>query len=208
MISNSKNTCICIPARLESTRFPRKLLSTLPNGLTVIQNTVFGVSLDFPGYDIFVVTDSEEIGRLFPQKTVKYVTAQCDNGTERIAKAVEQYVIPHEYVINVQGDNLRISPNAVQDIKKCDTKSVTTLAKAKTTTFIDSESGLPKRGFKHIGLYKYTTEALYRFLERKNKTSIDFELEEFTLNGIPVDILYGNYETYTVNYEEDLIEQI
>lgn len=92
-----------IPARYQASRFPAKLMQDL-GGKPVILRT-FEAALGTGLFDqVYVVTDSEEIGR-----TIRAVGGQVimsrrphESGSDRIAEAVEDLDI--DIVINVQGD--------------------------------------------------------------------------------------------------------
>ena len=90
------STAILIPARLESKRYPNKMLVSL-DGTPLIKR-VFDIcnSTDFNTY---VVTDSEEIASMVPNYIL---TDEARNGTERCAIAARD--LHYDYYINVQGD--------------------------------------------------------------------------------------------------------
>ena len=102
------NTAIVIPARLASTRFPRKMLCDV-GGKTLIRQ-VYDQCCE-SGYDVYVVTDSEEIADQVPRA---FMIAEADNGTERIAKIVDE-IPQYRAIINVQGDMVRVP---VEDLPK------------------------------------------------------------------------------------------
>ena len=67
MTTTRNKTCILIPARLRSTRLPKKLLLGL-YGKSMIR-TVFDKCESF-GYDTLVVTDSKDIAERIPTENV------------------------------------------------------------------------------------------------------------------------------------------
>ena len=79
------NTAILIPARLASTRFPKKVLAEL-FGKPLI-NHVYDkcIETDLP---VYVVTDSEELKDYIPSGKV-IVTGPAENGTERCRQALQ-----------------------------------------------------------------------------------------------------------------------
>jgi 3-deoxy-manno-octulosonate cytidylyltransferase (CMP-KDO synthetase) len=95
-----------IPARLESTRFPNKMLANL-NGQSVILTTYLN-AINTKLFDrVYVVTNSEDIaaeiktvdGRVILDQT------QYDCGTDRIAAVVHHITkYDSDIIINVQGD--------------------------------------------------------------------------------------------------------
>ena len=99
--------CI-IPARLNSTRFPKKLLQ-MAGGKTILQRT-FECAIKCKSLDlVFVATDSDEIAshvESFHGKVIR-TTSSCQNGTERIIDALERNpeLQQAEVIVNLQGDH-------------------------------------------------------------------------------------------------------
>lgn len=92
-----------IPARLQASRFPRKLLQDL-GGMSVIARTYLSTVQTNLFDDVFVVTDSHEIAQDLEQHQAKVIMSKKEHacGSDRIAEAVEN--IDTDIVINVQGD--------------------------------------------------------------------------------------------------------
>jgi len=102
-----------IPARLQSTRLPNKLLLT-ETGKPLIQHTYEAVQGATRLDEIIVATDSEEIAetcRNFGARIA--MTGHCVNGTERVARAVHEIDRDCELVVNIQGDEPEIDPAAI-----------------------------------------------------------------------------------------------
>ena len=92
-----------IPARLQATRFPRKLLQDL-GGISVIARTYLSALQTDLFDDVYVVTDSEEIANDLEKHKAKVILSKQEHetGSDRIAEAVAD--IDTDIVINVQGD--------------------------------------------------------------------------------------------------------
>ncbi|MGV6844497.1 MAG: 3-deoxy-manno-octulosonate cytidylyltransferase [Lutibacter sp.] len=92
-----------IPARLEATRFPKKLMQNLA-GKSVILRTYEAVKNTKLFSDVFVVTDSDIIYNEIENNGGKAIKSKKEHhsGSDRIAEAVED--IDVDIVINVQGD--------------------------------------------------------------------------------------------------------
>ncbi len=92
-----------IPARLQASRFPRKLLQDL-GGMSVIARTYLSTLQTNLFDEVFVVTDSQEIAEDLKQHQAKVIMSKKEHscGSDRIAEAVEH--IETDIVINVQGD--------------------------------------------------------------------------------------------------------
>lgn len=124
-----------IPARLDSQRFPAKLLADL-KGKTVLQRT-YETGKESPLLDrIFIVTDSEEIARHASLLEAPFfmTSSQPSSGTERIVEAVERYQLLQkaDIIFNLQGDHPFTSPSTIKEIialfQKDDTLQVATAA--------------------------------------------------------------------------------
>jgi 3-deoxy-manno-octulosonate cytidylyltransferase (CMP-KDO synthetase) len=99
-----------IPARLQSTRLPRKLLLS-ETGRPLIQyvweRARQASSLD----DVLVATDSDEIAQV-----VRGFGGRCEltgehpSGTDRIAEVVRRDLADADIVVNIQGDEPEINP--------------------------------------------------------------------------------------------------
>lgn len=103
------NTCICIPARINSSRLNNKLLIKFNiNGIerTCIELTYLKCIECKNVKDIFILTDSDEICNIMSKYTCNIIKTElpCINGTERISKYLNQ--IPERFtnIVNVQAD--------------------------------------------------------------------------------------------------------
>ncbi|MFO0919142.1 MAG: 3-deoxy-manno-octulosonate cytidylyltransferase [Planctomycetaceae bacterium] len=99
-----------IPARLQSTRLPRKLLLN-ETGRPLIQyvweQTRQAKSLD----DVIVATDSEEIAAAVNKFGGRCeLTGEHPSGTDRIAEVVRRCLPDGDIVVNIQGDEPDINP--------------------------------------------------------------------------------------------------
>lgn len=105
-----------IPARLQSSRLPRKLLLA-ETGRPLLQYTWEAAcgtrSLD----EVIVATDSEEIAEV-----VRGFGGHCEltgehaSGTDRIAEVVRRCCPKSEIVVNVQGDEPEIDPTQIDGL--------------------------------------------------------------------------------------------
>lgn len=101
-------TAIVIPARLDSTRLPRKMMCDV-GGKTLIRH-VYDQCVE-SGYDVFVVTDSEKIAN---EVSNAFIVREAKNGTERIAQIVDK-IPQYRAIINVQGDMAKVP---IEDLHK------------------------------------------------------------------------------------------
>ena len=103
-MSSDKLHCVAmIPARLQATRFPRKLLQNL-DGKSVIAHTYLNTKATNLFDEVIVVTDSQEIYDDIKKHGGQAMMSQKEHtcGSDRIAEAVQN--IDTDIVVNVQGD--------------------------------------------------------------------------------------------------------
>ncbi len=107
---------IIIPARLGSTRFPKKVLADI-DGVPMVVATAKAVdSID----RVAVATDSEEVLQICLDHGIKAVMTSKEHtsGTDRINEAATRLGLDKsEIVINVQADEPFIEPEVVNDLK-------------------------------------------------------------------------------------------
>jgi 3-deoxy-manno-octulosonate cytidylyltransferase (CMP-KDO synthetase) len=108
------NTAILIPARYGSTRFPGKPLAML-DGVPMIKRVYDAcVASKIPTY---VLTDDMRIFNLFGPDNCWIDQKDYDNGTERVAGAVQNdFFNEYDQFINVQGDMPDVT---LQMIERC-----------------------------------------------------------------------------------------
>lgn len=102
-----------IPARLQSTRLPRKLLLS-ETGKPLIQY-VWEVATSCPDLnEVIVATDSEEIAqavRAFGGRAE--LTGEHPSGTDRIAEVVRRCCTNADIIVNLQGDEPELEPDTI-----------------------------------------------------------------------------------------------
>jgi len=104
-----------IPARLEATRFPRKLLQDL-GGKSVILRTYEATKSTRLFDEVYVVTDSEIIFEEITKNGGKAIISEGvhESGSDRIAEAVR--TIDTDIVVNVQGDEPFVNEESLRDL--------------------------------------------------------------------------------------------
>ena len=106
---------IVIPARLDSSRLPKKVLLDL-KGKTVIQR-VYEQCLKVKNIDgVYIATDSSEIEEVCRSFTNHIILTKSSHqsGTDRIGEAVAG--IDCDIIVNVQGDEPFIDPNLIEEL--------------------------------------------------------------------------------------------
>jgi len=106
---------IIIPARLDSSRLPRKALLDI-DGKSMIRR-VYEQCLAVDAVDgVYIATDSSEIEEHCREFTdsVIITSPSHQSGTDRVAEAVRG--IECDYVVNVQGDEPFIEPSLIGSV--------------------------------------------------------------------------------------------
>jgi 3-deoxy-manno-octulosonate cytidylyltransferase (CMP-KDO synthetase) len=115
MTSNPRSSSmIVIPARLASTRLPRKLMLR-ETGKTLIQHTYEAALRASLPSGVIVATDHEEIFHeveSFGGRAVM-TSPTCASGTDRVAEVARQLPREIDVLINVQGDEPEISGESI-----------------------------------------------------------------------------------------------
>lgn len=108
-------TVAIIPARLESSRLPRKALADicgLPMIVHVLKRTAYAKLLD----EVYVATDNQEIADTVKKYGGKAIltSASHQTGTDRIAEAASK--MDCDIVVNVQGDEALVDPDHIDAV--------------------------------------------------------------------------------------------
>jgi len=106
---------VVIPARLNSTRLPNKVLLDL-KGKTVLQR-VYDQCLKAKNIDeVYIATDSKEVQDSCLNFTTNIIMTDKthQSGTDRIAQAIED--IECDAIINIQGDEPFIEPSLIDEL--------------------------------------------------------------------------------------------
>ena len=101
-------TAILIPARIQSSRFPEKMLQPIGKDPLILH--VYNKCVQ-SGLDTFVLTDSKRVASIIPNAIM---TDDADNGTERCCQVMNK--LEYDQFVNVQGDMPDIAPNMIVSI--------------------------------------------------------------------------------------------
>lgn len=108
---------IIIPARLQSTRFPRKMLTDILGLPMIVRSALRAKEAD----EVCVATDSEEIVEVCKKHKIEAVmtSPSHSSGTDRCAEAVRILGLEQsEIIINMQGDEPFIESEILLSLKK------------------------------------------------------------------------------------------
>jgi 3-deoxy-manno-octulosonate cytidylyltransferase (CMP-KDO synthetase) len=223
-----------IPARLASTRLPRKALRQIA-GQPMIGRVYLAVRACPLLQDVIIATDSDEIIDVCQRNGWKaqLTSPAHHSGTERVHE-ISQSVVADVY-LNVQGDEPLTRPEhivALLELMQDPAVQVGTLMTSAAPADIDNPAavkvvtdrsrralyfsratipydrdGARPAYFKHLGLYGYRKSALGRFValpESSLERSERLEQLRFLENGIPIHVTATPYDTIGVDTEEDL----
>lgn len=117
-----------IPARYASTRFPGKPLVHI-HGKTMIQR-VYEQAAQSQLTKVLVATDDErildEVHRFGGEAIL--TSGHHQSGTDRCFEAYTRYNIPHDFIVNIQGDEPFIQPEQINLLVSCFNNPATQLA--------------------------------------------------------------------------------
>src|SRR5579884_3871894 len=223
-----------IPARLWSTRLPRKMLREIA-GEPLILHVCRGVRSCPLLADVIVATDSDEILQVCQQHDfhAQMTSACCRNGTERVHEISNS--LAADVYINVQGDELlagsaqigallRVMRDAdiqvgslktlagPHDANNPNAVKVVTDKSGRALYFSRAaipwdRDGVKPVYYKHLGFYAYRKAALdsyERWPESPLEQSERLEQLRFLENGIPIHLAEIAQDTIRVDALEDL----
>jgi len=224
-----------IPARLGSTRLPRKMLREI-GGVPLIGRVYVATRSSPLLADVIVATDSTEIRDLCARRGWNScMTADTHrSGTERVHEVAQN--VSADVYINVQGDEPMTRPEhiaALIEVMKAPGVEVGTLktpaspadiANPNAVKVVTDKDGralyfsratipfdrdrLGAKYFKHLGLYGYRKSALGRFVglpEATLESSEKLEQLRFMENGIAIYVAETPFDSIGVDTEEDLL---
>lgn len=108
--------CVVIPARLDSTRLPGKMLLR-ETGRSIIEHTHATALLAKRPLAVVVATDHEQIAeevRRFGGKAVM-TSVHCQSGTDRVAEVARQ-MPEYDVFVNLQGDEPEMDPTSIDRV--------------------------------------------------------------------------------------------
>ena len=226
-------TVAVIPARLGSTRLPRKMLREI-NGRPLVV-WVYQAVRSSPLLDeVIIATDSQEILDACSKHScnARMTSEKHRSGTERVREVSQS--VDAEVYINVQGDEPMIraehiailvelmraseapvgtlkTPAAPEDIANPNTVKVVTDLSGRSLYFSRSAIPFNRDGsqpsyFKHLGIYAYRKQALDCFVslpESLLERAERLEQLRFLENGIPIYAAETPFDSIGVDTEED-----
>jgi len=233
-MSKALRTLGVIPARLASTRLPRKVLREVA-GKPLLAWVVEAARACPQLHHLVVATDSDEVVALCEARNidVELTSPELPSGTDRV-HAIAQKMDAEVYV-NIQGDEPLLRPEHIAALLKpfaradvdvttlkvrCAPENIGNPNAVKVVTAADGRAlyfsratipydrdGVSPEYWKHIGLYAYRKSALERFpsLPMSGLEVIErLEQLRFLENGLSVYVEATEHDTVGVDTEADL----
>lgn len=228
------NAIAVIPARLASTRLPRKMLREIA-GKPLIGVVYEAVRASPLLAGVVVATDSKEIMQVCREHgwNARMTSPAHRSGTERVHEVSEDEAA--DVYINVQGDEPLARPEQIAtllqvmenpaaqvgtlmtpaaEIEIANSNAVKVVTDLNGRALYFSRASIPfdrdgarPRYFKHLGLYAYRKSALDRFVtlpESALEKSERLEQLRFLENGISIYVGETPHDSVGVDTEEDL----
>jgi 3-deoxy-manno-octulosonate cytidylyltransferase (CMP-KDO synthetase) len=223
-----------IPARLASTRLPRKMLREIA-GVPLLARVYQRVRQSSSLHQVIVATDSDEIMRFCQQQgfVARMTSPAHGSGTERVHEISTS--VPADVYLNIQGDEPLTRPEHIEsliaamrgdgvevgtlktlspdvDLNNPSAVKVVTDATGRAlyfsrATIPHDRDGARPQYYKHLGFYGYRKAALDKFVrwpESALERSERLEQLRFLENGMPIYVVETPFDTVGVDTEEDV----
>ena len=221
-----------IPARIGSTRFPRKILADIegkPMIAHVAERALEAEMLD----KVVIAIDSKETEKALSSYKFDLIMTDIghESGTDRVAE-VAKTIDEAEIIINIQGDEPLLSPKVIDNLVKLFDDPIVSMGTVVSRNigvkdyldrnivkvFLDENQNAYnfKRDiydaeiggvFRHVGFYGFQRETLFEYSSLPpTKNEIDNSLEQFRAldNGIKIKAVITNSEQLAVDVPEDI----
>ena len=218
-----------IPGRLNSTRFPKKIIYQL-NGKSVIQHVYDNAKQSKLLNHLVIAIDSmETLSHLNKECDTVFTSKGHESGTDRVAEVAGK--IKCNIVVNIQGDEPNIDANLIDSLislfddsnvemasvassdlseKDLDNPNVVKVCLDKENnarSFERTVSDKKLQYFRHIGIYAYRKEVLQTFTnleQSENEKKLKLEQLRALDNNIAIKLLISDFNHRSIDTKEDL----
>ena len=218
-----------IPGRLNSTRFPKKIVHSL-NGKSVIQHVYDNAKESKLLSHLVIAIDSMETLSHINKDSETILTSKGhESGTDRVAEVAGKFNC--DVVVNIQGDEPNIDAVLIDSlIKLFDDPQVEMASVASTDLSNDDleNSNVVKvsldadnnahsfertidnkdvQYFRHIGIYAYRKNTLAKFTNlEQSENEKKWKLEQLRAldNNIAIKLLISDFQHRSIDVKEDL----
>ena len=217
-----------IPARLNSTRFPSKVIFNL-KGKPIIEHVYDKAVQSNLLNKVIVAVDSEETKNAINCRDVIMTSEKHQSGTDRVAEVA--YKFDCDVIVNIQGDEPGVDPSLIdQLITLFEDPSVEMASIASTDlqeddlnndnvvkvnldkennaiSFIRNNLNPELTYYRHIGIYAYRKNTLNLFTSlAQSDNEKNHRLEQLRAldNNIAIKLLISDFSHRSIDVKEDL----
>ncbi|MDC0654271.1 3-deoxy-manno-octulosonate cytidylyltransferase [Candidatus Marinimicrobia bacterium] len=218
-----------IPGRLNSTRFPKKIVYQL-NGKSVIQHVYDNAKESKLLNHLVIAIDSmETLSNLNKECDTVLTSKGHESGTDRVAEVAGK--IKCNIVVNIQGDEPNIDANLIdslislfddpsvemasvassdlndKDLKNPNVVKVCLDKENNARSFERAVSDKKLQYFRHIGIYAYRKATLEKFTnleQSENEKKLKLEQLRALDNNIAIKLLISDFQHRSIDVKEDL----
>ena len=218
-----------IPGRLNSTRFPKKIVHPL-NGKSVIQHVYDNAKESKLLSHLVIAIDSmETLSHLNKDSETILTSKGHESGTDRVAEVAGKCKC--DVVINIQGDEPNIDAALIDNLIKLFDDPQVEMASIASTDLSNDDLENPNvvkvsldadnnahnfertidnknvQYFRHIGIYAYRKKTLEKFTNLgQSENEKKWKLEQLRAldNNIAIKLLISDFQHRSIDVKEDL----
>ena len=218
-----------IPGRLNSTRFPKKIVYPL-KGKSVIQHVYDNAKESKLLSHLVIAIDSMETLSYLNKDSDTILTSQGhESGTDRVAEVAGKFNC--NVVVNIQGDEPNINAKLIDNLIELFDDPNVEMASVASTDLSNDDLGNPNvvkvsldrdnnahkfqrtidnkdiQYFRHIGIYAYRKKTLNKFTNlEQSENEKKWKLEQLRAldNNIAIKLLISDFQHRSIDVKEDL----
>ena len=218
-----------IPGRLNSTRFPKKIVYPL-NGKSIIQHVYDNAKESSLLNHLVIAIDSMETLSHLNKDTETILTSQGhESGTDRVAEVAGKFNC--DVVINIQGDEPNIDAQLIDNLIGLFDNPQVEMASVASTDLSNDDLSNPNvvkvsldeennahtfertvdnkdmQYFRHIGIYAYRKKTLEKFTNlEQSESEKKWKLEQLRAldNNIAIKLLISDFQHRSIDVKDDL----
>ena len=218
-----------IPGRLNSTRFPKKIVHPL-NGKSVIQHVYDNAKESKLLSHLVIAIDSmETLSHLNKDSETILTSKGHESGTDRVAEVAGKFNC--DIVVNIQGDEPNIDAALIDSLIKLFDDPQVEMASVASTDLSNDDLENPNvvkvsldadnnahnfertidnkdvQYFRHIGIYAYRKNTLAKFTNlEQSENEKKWKLEQLRAldNNIAIKLLISDFQHRSIDVKEDL----
>ena len=217
-----------IPARLNSSRFPNKVIFSL-NGKPIVEHVYDKVSQCESIDKLVIAVDSKRTRGLINCPNIMMTSDKHQSGTDRVAEVANKYEC--DVVVNIQGDEPGIDPKLIDklvslfnnpdvkmasiastDLDRNDLKNINIVKvnldkDNNALSFVRNNLEPDKKYYRHVGIYAYRKNTLNFFTSlNQSDNEKKYRLEQLRAldNNIAIKLLISDFNRRSIDTKEDL----